>query len=531
MRAITPPVVVGAVFASYWFYMTQMADQQSAIRLQWPKISLKLTLLLTVFCAVAAAAVVLLGNFHTSAAGIMVSLLFALGTLTVMISSAIRPHLGVCAMILTLPFAFLLHLNIRSSADTNGFGYIVISPEIVLVLITFIAVFMGLLIKKKGPVSNKIDIAIGIFLIGSLISFVNSPDLQHSSKILITGTMIPLLGYYAVVNGIRTRTEFHHVLASVLISFFMIGGYSLITFNRLISIEGLLSGELRLAQLVLNPGVFAVMLTLVLPISISLAVSSAVSPRVRLALVFLSVLLLAELVATHTRGAWVGFLVSGVVLLSYNEARRALLKISPMILTALLFGWGIISQVVLARSRSANEFLQSDSSTERLEAWRSAGQMIIHNPLSGVGPGMFRDSYYQYQVGYSAIFSNFGTNAHNLFLNVWAETGTIAVLGFGGMIIFTMWGGYNLFRSSKIPLEKSIALGLFAGLVGYIVSASLYGALLAQFTERAHFFTNGNTIYLFLILGLTVAFTHLKKPLVDSRDCQDKRQLKEFEKC
>ena len=523
--AIVPTAAVGAVFASYWFYMTQMTDAQMPIRLEWPTFSLKLTIFLTTACGSAAVVVVLLGNFHTSPAGIMVSLIYGIGLVAVLISSAIRPHLGICAMILTLPFAFLLHINLRSTTDTNSFGYIVINPEIVLIFATATAVFTGLLLKNKGPVFTKIDIAMAIFLGGSLIALLVSPDISHSSKVLLTGTWIPVLAYYSLVNGIRTRREFLHVLSSLLFSFLIIGGYSLLTFQRLISVEGLAGGEQRLAQLVLNPGVFAVLLTLILPLLIALAVSSAVPPKFRLALTLISVILLVELISTQTRGAWVGFAVSVLVLLTYGEARRALLKAIPVITAASLFGWGFFSRMLADRTGSPSEIIQSASATERFETWRSAWQMIIHNPVFGVGPGMFRDTYYQYQVGFVASFADLGTNAHSLLLNIWAETGTAAIIGFSGLVFFTLLGGYNLFRSSLIPLEKSIALGLFAGLIGFLVSASLFGALLASFTSGKLFFSSGNTIYLFMVLALTVVLTRMKNHPQDDMSTAESKRL------
>ena len=122
---------------------------------------------------------------------------------------------------------------------------------------------------------------------------------------------------------------------------------------------------------------------------------------------------------------------------------------------------------------------------------------------------MFRTAYYQYQVGFVPEFLNTGVHAHSLLLNVWAETGTLAVIGLGSLISITMLAAYNLFRSNQEPIIKAIALGLFAGLLGYIVSASLFGTVLAHFTTGERFFSSETTIYLFMILGLTVALTRV----------------------
>ena len=96
---------------------------------------------------------------------------------------------------------------------------------------------------------------------------------------------------------------------------------------------------------------------------------------------------------------------------------------------AFLVWGGIITEIFWARTESVDALFQSLSWTDRLVAWQSAWQMIVHNPLVGVGPGMFGVYYPTYEVKYLEYFQTTGVDAHNLLLHVWAETGPLAMIG------------------------------------------------------------------------------------------------------
>ncbi|MFC1935226.1 O-antigen ligase family protein [Chloroflexota bacterium] len=504
------PLIIGTAALGYCGYVTRIRGNESAFSFEWPPLSPRLLLLPLLAGFLGAAFVLLTGNRFISTSGIMLSGLYIGGLIAAAVLSVLRPHLGVCTLILTLPFALLLHLNLRGLGQSEILGFVVMNPEIFLILVTSLAILVGLWTRREGLVRTRLDIPISIFLLGSLISLFYSPDISLSARVLFAGTFIPILSYYIIVNGLRTEKELILVVSVILFSFFLMGSYSLLLFQRDTPTVELLSGEERLTHFFLNPGLFTVMLSLALPIPLRLAASSAVPLRVRFAAGLLFTILLASVAFTYVRGAWVGLAVSvGVLLLFSSEVRRLFLRVSPLLLVAILIWGGVLSQILWARTESLEVFFQSGSWTERVVFWESAWQMIIHNPLTGVGPGMFGVYYPEYEVTYLAFAQTTGANAHNLLLNVWAETGLLAALGLTGFLVGSLWKSYEFLRSTKDPLMKAISLGLLAGLIGYLINASLHGTFLVKYPLDELSFFSGHTLYMLIILGLIAALTRI----------------------
>ncbi|MBF8267680.1 MAG: exopolysaccharide biosynthesis protein ExoQ, partial [Dehalococcoidia bacterium] len=297
-------------------------------------------------------------------------------------------------------------------------------------------------------------------------------------------------------------------VSALLFSLLLMAVYSLMAFERDTPTETLLSGDEKVNQFFHNAGFYGLFLTSLLPLPLCLAISPAVSLRVRFALGLLFAIMLVALVFTYIRGAWLGSAVSLVVLLLMSsEVRRLFLRMSPLLLVAFLVSGGVVMQILWARTYSVDAFFQSGSWTERVDTWQTGWQMAIHNPATGVGPGMFRYTYLDYKVGDDPFF---WTNSHNLLLTVWAETGFLAVAGLTGFFAISLWMGQRLFRSAKDPLVKAVSLGLFAGLIGYLVGASLHGAILTHYTLDEEAFSGGHTLYLFLVPALIIVMNRMQ---------------------
>ena len=513
VQGFAPTVTMGAAFLGYWFYMTQAGENGLDISFGRPRLSSRLLVPLLFACSVGAGLMTLEGNRFPGAAGAMVSLVFVFGLIGALVLPAFKPHLGVSAIILTLPFAFILHLIRRYQDESNLLGYIAINPDTLLVLVGSFVLLMGLLAWRKGLVHTGVDIPIAIFLLGSLISLGFSNDLLISSRVVFVGTVVPILFYYLVVNGLRTKREVILAVSALMVSLLLMAVYSLMAFERDTPSGALASGDERLSQFFHNTTFFALFLTLLLPLPLCLALSHSVPLKVRFALGVLFAIMLMALVFTYTRGAWAGFAVSVVVVLFLSaDTRRLFLKISPLLLVAFLAWGGIFTRILWTRTYSLDAFFQSGSWLDRVETWQAAWHMIIQNPMTGLGPGMYRYFYPEYQVNYNAVLLQIGgQNSHSLLLNVWAEMGLLAVVGLTGFFAISLWRGYRLFRDAKDPLFKAITMGLFAGLAGYLVSSSIGGSILVHHTLDELTFSGGHTLYLFLVPALIIVMDRMVK--------------------
>jgi O-antigen ligase len=76
------------------------------------------------------------------------------------------------------------------------------------------------------------------------------------------------------------------------------------------------------------------------------------------------------------------------------------------------------------------------SANGRLEAWYAGIQMLLSNPIFGVGRGQF--------------FEHHGLVAHNSFIHVAGELGIPGYSLWGGALIFTVLTGYLFIKASKV---------------------------------------------------------------------------------
>ncbi|WP_437223883.1 O-antigen ligase family protein [Planctomicrobium sp. SH661] len=109
----------------------------------------------------------------------------------------------------------------------------------------------------------------------------------------------------------------------------------------------------------------------------------------------------------------------------------------------------------------------------RQEYWRSTWGLIVNHPWFGVGPGNFRQHYFQYKLpGASEEI----LDPHNLVLDVWANGGILAL---GGLTILLGVWGYRLIRA-PLNFEAPTSAGQDILKAGGVVGAFAFGLTLAQ---------------------------------------------------
>ncbi|MDO7084105.1 O-antigen ligase family protein [Pseudocolwellia sp. AS88] len=142
------------------------------------------------------------------------------------------------------------------------------------------------------------------------------------------------------------------------------------------------------------------------------------------------------------------------------------------------------------------------SANGRLEAWYAGIQMLMSNPIFGVGKGQF--------------FDNHGLVAHNSYIHVAGELGVPGYSLWGGALIFTVLTGYLFIKASKlkkdteadasktkIDEDKNIAFEnerllnktLFFSMIGFMITG--------------FFISRMFTLTLFIFMGMTIA-SHIR---------------------
>lgn len=180
---------------------------------------------------------------------------------------------------------------------------------------------------------------------------------------------------------------------------------------------------------------------------------------------------LGALILSGTRGAVIGFLVAACIMwlrefprLSAAYRRRLLLVVTALIAFGAA-GIGILSfpnPMNVRHMRLAQRFgsmfdVNSAPVRERLLFYTIAGRMISGHPAFGVGPGCFKLHFYPTieklvledpRAGFrrfaESLQSRVAEHAHNDYLEIWCETGTI---GFAMFLLVLASLGVRFVRS------------------------------------------------------------------------------------
>jgi len=174
----------------------------------------------------------------------------------------------------------------------------------------------------------------------------------------------------------------------------------------------------------------------------------------------LSLMVLA-LIFSFSRGAWLGAIGAMV---SYGFWEK---KARPKLAFALLVTIVLFFSVPLLRSRLVSIVnLLHPLTRERLYIWKATWDMIKTHPFLGVGMDNFSFVYEKYMVEGAKIPDP--SFAHNIFLQIWAEGGVLALLSFGGIVFVTFLKGFQQIKRLK-DFRRTIAVASFSALIGILI--------------------------------------------------------------
>ena len=202
------------------------------------------------------------------------------------------------------------------------------------------------------------------------------------------------------------------------------------------------------------------------------------------------------LVLTFSRGGWLAFVTSMLVVLCASRMRH-LFRVRFLILafTTVLIVILPFRDLILARLNA------SGGTQSRIPLMQIAWQMIEANPLLGVGVNNFFFALPNYAG--PEFSGDWLAIVHNQFLLIWSESGFLALLTFVAFILTSIWHGLRAVARAREPLAL-LAVGLTASMVGMVPN---------MFVER---FVNRPQIgLLWLIAALLTAIS--LSPLATSR--------------
>lgn len=247
---------------------------------------------------------------------------------------------------------------------------------------------------------------------------------------------------------------------------------------------------------------FALVMAMTVPMLIHLATSER-NPRLVRGLKMMVPLTMFTVILTRSRGAFLALLVALSALVWRTRNR----------MMGVLFGVVAVGAIVVfspsefqERMSTIANYEEDGSAMGRIRAWQVAMRMVEERPFFGVGFGRFQTSYLDFEPNPTpSQLDGHGTLvAHNSYLQIWAECGTPALLGY--MLLF-LASFFDIHRVRKEASRRYFASWIlsYCTLFEAVLATFLIGSV---FLNRAHFDLGYHLHAMVLVFG-RVAFEEM----------------------
>ncbi len=231
-------------------------------------------------------------------------------------------------------------------------------------------------------------------------------------------------------------------------------------------------------------------------------------------------LIMITVLLTGSRGGFLS-LVGGIGVLIWRSRNRGL-GIGIGVLLGIL-GLILAPSNVKDRLGTLQNVEEDSSAKARFRSWAAGTRMALDNPVLGVGLNKFRSRYMDYQPNPTAQELR-GDNifvAHNSYIQIWAETGSISFFLYAVLIAMSF---RSCWRIRKLASRKYYS----SWMINYAV---MFEASLTSFCIGSTFLNRGHFDLLYHYVALIMVFEKLAlqdlndRNLVPTQNAGQQRQL------
>ncbi|HKZ78487.1 MAG TPA: O-antigen ligase family protein [Pyrinomonadaceae bacterium] len=355
------------------------------------------------------------------------------------------------------------------------------------IAIAMVAIFVPSQVMLEGRLTARPREVNLVLLLGlvAIISIPQAISLELAWKMFSTTFAKTIIVFIVMVNVVRTELRLKAMMLLTLVA----GG--LMSTKALIDYAGGRTGgyqdrvALGVSNMFGEPNSFALHLVLMLPIAIALLLSTRTVFR-KIVYAAGILVMFAGVLATQSRGGFIGLVASGLAL-TWKLGRRQRMLAITLFLVA-----GLAAVVVAPAGFEArlatilNISSESSASARQALLWRSIS-VALHSPFLGVG------------IGNSEIVLIQGQVSHNAYTQIAAEMGLIA-LAFYLVLLFTSYRKLHNIELECLPQPHHsryfyLSIGLQSSLVAYMVSS--------------FFLSVAYDWYVYILIGYALAFRRI----------------------
>lgn len=391
-----------------------------------------------------------------------------------------------------------------------------------LCLLTVIGCWVTKMLSAKKILFVKTPLTIPVlsFFLCSLIASLHSVHIRYSLGTIVSDHLIYFTIFFCMVNTIQGQEQIRRIVKAMLITCGLVCAYGVYGYYTGIAIR-----DERLVATFEYHARIAKYISLFLPIAVCLFFHYK-NVLTRMYLVILIIVYSFSLILTMNRTSWVAVLVT-MFFIGFAAQKKVLLCI---FVSVCLFIAIILPAKFITHAKTitqVNKFFDSYRNNilgERVLCWKASIAIIQDHPWLGIGPGKknFRSVYQQYaetirhkerqlkkENANELSEQTKGkkkkrlkdieklSHAHNIFLHIWVETGTVGLLTFLWLFITVFYASIKSWRLSKAGYEKALLMGSVASLIS-IFSHGLTDS----------FWKKPEALFLWYIIGIVFVVIH-----------------------
>jgi len=335
------------------------------------------------------------------------------------------------------------------------------------------------------------SIPILLFIAITLFSGFMSAAASYSIPIAIL-TTIMMSAYILTKTCFTTRKRIDFVIAAFVVAAAitaLVGLFQVYTgymHTAWVDRDLFAALSMRIYSTFANPNVYGTYLLLVIPLSAA-CILYAKNIWCKLLASGITVLLMIALGLTYSRGGYIA--LAGAVLFFLILVERRLIVLFVAGVAAMPF---VLPTSVLARLFSIVNFTDS-STVYRISIWQASLRILGDFWMAGIGQGA---EAYNSVYPFYAFSSVTALHSHNLFLQIFLETGIVGILVFLMILACFFRTQFSFMRHTTDFRRKILSAALTAAVVGFLLQGTF-----------DHSFHNYRVMLVFyLFLGLANSF-------------------------
>lgn len=367
-----------------------------------------------------------------------------------------------------LALTALLVFSLETRIPGTG-AELVFPTEVLIPILAGVAAIEILLSGKFRWLHSPLNWAAGVFALAMVLTLVSSGDRVVTLKAVVRDLSYALAGFLILRRYIATPGRLKALLLLRAGATLMVALYGMFTQAR----EGVRIYQMIAAPFFREYSVYAAILAMDFAMLAAFVLEYRRARYRWLGLAVLGVWGFA-LALSFSRGAWLS-LAALAGFYAVMERRQLDLKAAIALILLVILGAGLVASMQLSWLFAARMEHLTDLSFltnyDRIDRWMAALAIFQKHPLLGVGWGRYADEYFRYIYYTDAYSTGIRMGAHNLYLEMLAESGLAGIAAFA-LLVGTFFRQARRLRKRVLdPFTRAALAGTMGAMLTYLVHA------------------------------------------------------------